>query len=271
MQQPEVRDFRLYLQNQFIHRCKKNPQYSLRAYARFLSIESSALSKLLSGKRTLTLPMHYRLGEKLGLARHEIEQFSTFEMGKEGKVVGPEKVQPAEYHDLSIDMFQIISDWYHYAILELVKLKHFKADFKWISKVLNISVTEAKIATERLERVGLLDRSNSKKWKLVQSSNTTLGNEFTTVAFKRLQKQLLHKAIDVLDGVPLSFRDQTAMTMAIDVNLLPEAKKKITSFRRSLSAYLQKTPDLNHVYQLTISLYPLTPIDFNRKEKHHEN
>ena len=44
------KDFRLYLQNEFVRRANKNPSYSLRSFARSLEVNDSTLSKLLSGK-----------------------------------------------------------------------------------------------------------------------------------------------------------------------------------------------------------------------------
>jgi hypothetical protein len=50
------------------------------------------------------------------------------------------------------DQFELLSSWYHFAILELVQLKTFEPDGKWISTKLGISVTEANIAVDRLIR-----------------------------------------------------------------------------------------------------------------------
>lgn len=50
----EKTSFRYWLQRQFAERCKKNPRYSLRAFARFLSMDPSSLSQILSGKRSVS-------------------------------------------------------------------------------------------------------------------------------------------------------------------------------------------------------------------------
>ncbi len=41
--------FRLWLREQFVDRCKRNPSYSLRAFAKFLQKDPSSLSKILPG------------------------------------------------------------------------------------------------------------------------------------------------------------------------------------------------------------------------------
>ena len=59
----------------------------------------------------------------------------------------------------------------------------------------------------------------------------------------------------------------TSMTMAIDVDRLPEAREVITKFRRELCALLENG-EQTRVYNLGIQLYPVS-------EKHiggnHEN
>jgi hypothetical protein len=44
-------EFRLWLQNEFAERAKRNPRYSLRAFAKLLQMEPTSVSQILSGKR----------------------------------------------------------------------------------------------------------------------------------------------------------------------------------------------------------------------------
>ncbi len=41
------KDFRIFLQEELVLRCKKNPKFSMRAFARMLGVENSALSKII--------------------------------------------------------------------------------------------------------------------------------------------------------------------------------------------------------------------------------
>ena len=46
-----------------------------------------------------------------------------------------EKSNPtSEFDDISLDQFQVISEWYYFAILSLAETEDFKPDAKWISK-----------------------------------------------------------------------------------------------------------------------------------------
>ena len=141
MIQEEAQDFRLYLQNKLTERCKKNPKYYLRSFAQRLDMESSALSKILRGKRRVTEKTFLKLSKILNLSPHEIAQFR-----QNLKQSAEYDYSPKNYQQVSLDAFNVISDWYHYAILELTTVKKFKPSEKWIAKSLGISVSEVNIA-----------------------------------------------------------------------------------------------------------------------------
>lgn len=254
-------DFRLFLQQELVRRCRENRNYSLRAFARHLNLEPSFLSKLLRGERNITVPMFQKLADRLLLEPQTHREFvKSIEARAPRRGPKPE----ADLFELSADQFQVIADWYHYAILELLLLESFQPDPRWVARALDISPAEVNAALERLERVGLLARDES-GWKSVNENNTTTGSAFTTVAFRKLQRSVLEKAIAALETVPLEKRDQSSITMAIDSRKLPEAKKRIQKFRRELMQFLQSEGKADQVYHLSVSLYPVTVLPSHDK------
>lgn len=247
-------DFRAYLQSELVRRCKSNPKYSLRAFARLLEVEPSFLSKILNRKRVVTENTLNKFGSKMGLSPNDLQ---TYRAGLPGASSGEGQLA-ADYQQLTLDHFQMIADWYHYAILELITVKNFKSDPKWVARALGISVAEVSAAVERLIRLDYIEISARGKWLNRSGNNTTVGNEFTAIAFRRLQQQILSMATTALEEVPLELRDQSSMTVAIDTRLLPEAKLRIKKFRREMARLVQKSGSWNEVYQLGISFYPLT-------------
>lgn len=251
-------DFRRFLQDELAQRCSKNPHYSLRAFARSLNIGPSFLSMMLRSQRTISKTTIKSLGLKLGLSPTDIESFSK----KKDKIKKTSHItqhSSSQFKQITLDYFRLISDWYHYAILELVSISDFEQNYKNIALALGISVNEAQIAIERLIRLKMLKRTKD-GWKNISGNNTNIDNEFVIAARRKLQKQILEKALLALEEVPIQNRDQSSITMAIDTSLLPEAKKRITQFRRELSDFLQSSPKKNEVYNLSLSLYPLTKL-----------
>lgn len=211
------------------------------------------------GKRKLTSKTIEHISARLGVPTALAKKISA-ENG------APEHPSFAAMRELSLDSFELISEWYHYAIFELVALPDFEADSRWIAGRLSITPNEAGIALERLVRLGLIGRDRKGRWRQETPFLTTTANTFTAGAFRKMQKQVLEKAIRAMDEFPMELRDQTSITMAIDSRKLPEAKERIKKFRRSLYAYL-KSGKLDSVYQLGVSLYPLTKTEITRSQK----
>lgn len=234
--------FRQFLSLEFQKRQKKNGRYSLRAFARFLKMDHSNLSKGLQGKRKFGKNVIKKMCRHLGL---EEKQFTT-------------PYESLEYQRLSLDAFQMISDWYHYGILELMKVHGFTPDYKWVAAALQISAKDARAAVDRLKRLGLISQKPNAWIDQSDGTSSTVSHLFTHKAFRNLQKQILEMAITAMEETPIEERDQTSMTMAIDSSKLPEAKARIKKFRREMDAFLSKPGYCDRVYHMSISLYPVS-------------
>jgi uncharacterized protein (TIGR02147 family) len=260
----EAVDFRQYLQSELLKRCKSNPRYSLRAFAKFLQLESSYLSKVLQGKRSVTESLLEKVRQPLGLDPNEVQRFQgqarqLRQMRSGNQALDAENAAAlGEFHPLTLDAFHLISDWYHYAILELTTVDLFKSNPKWIARALDIPVPLVNNALERLLRLGLLKRSSENQQLKTTGNNTTVGNPFSAAAFRKLQQDVLRMALRALEEVPIAERDQSSVTLAIDIERLPEAKERIRNFRRAFAAQMQRSGTKNSVYQLGISFYPVS-------------
>ena len=247
MTNEEKTSFRLWLQVRFTQRCKNNPRYSLRAFARFLSINPSSLSQILSGKRPLSKKSVQGICQKLSAKPQDLKAFGLFKTGQ---------VVDENYLQVSLDTFAVISDWYHYAILELTFVSGFKADPKWISKKLSITTEEAKSTVERLKRLGLLLEENG---SLIKSSKllTNRSDVNTSAAHKELQRQVIEKALLSVDECAAEEKDITSMTMAIDISNLERARELTRKYRREMCSLLEDG-EQTQVYNLGIQLYPIS-------------
>ncbi|MGB0452538.1 MAG: TIGR02147 family protein [Bacteriovoracaceae bacterium] len=258
--QEKLRDFRTYLQRTLVMRCKENPQYSLRAFAKSLEIEPSALSKILNGKRSITAKMYERLSQKLDLSGEDYEYYHPKNTHLREKKV--------EATTLSSDVFNFICDWYHYAILELIRVKGFKNDIAWIARALGITTSQVQDAVDRLTRMKLLIKDDFGRWHDNSGNITTLGHPFSTQAFRHLQKQILSMGIEAMDMIPMEKRDQTSMTFAVNSSKVGQARELIKNFRRDLAEILT-SGDKDEVYQMSISLYPITQISEEKRNDFH--
>ena len=133
-------EFRTLLREELLRRCRKNPTYSARAFARSLGVDAPTLNKIIRGKRPTGRITIERLGTRLGMGPDELAPYLT----KPGRRKEPARSpSPDPYGQLAVDSFRIISDWHHYAILELLRLDHFRPDPAWVSKTLGIGSDDA--------------------------------------------------------------------------------------------------------------------------------
>jgi uncharacterized protein (TIGR02147 family) len=241
-----------HLQIVFSQRCHRNEGYSLRAYAKSLSTPPSTLSEIMNNKRPISKKLAEKFGKALNLSSEQLEAFCKIDE-REG----------VEYHQLALDSFYCISEWYHYGILQLLKTKIFKNDARWIAKRLGITPSQVKLAIERLIRVGILQVEEDGSLKDATNGQTShLKNNFTNEQLKNFQIQTLEKAIEALKNIPIEWRDNTSMTMAINKSAIPLAKEEIKKFRRKLTKKLESFGEPDEVYQMAISLTPLTNLNF---------
>lgn len=239
-----------YLKQEYVSRCRNNAQYSLRAFARSLNVPASSLSLILNGARPITIAMREKIGLALGLKLKQLENYSI--ASKKERV----------YQKIDLSTFEILGDWYHYAILELIKVEDFRPEIKWISNSLSITTQEVRRAVSNLQRTGLLEITSDNQWidKATQGLATNISPGVTGHMAKQMQSQILDLSKQALHEIPLEMRDHTSLTVAINKTQLDEAREKIKKLRRELDVLFSSTPAADDVYQVSISLFPVTKL-----------
>ncbi len=259
-------DYRAYLRAELERRVAKNARYSLRGFARDLGISPQMLSLVLNGKKGISLDSAVELAARLGLDPAEASLFvdlvsfaqaKTPEAKRLARYRLEERISPRSepYRTLEVDAFKAISDWHHYAILELSCTHGFNPSPVWIAGRLGIPVGEVRAALERLLRLGLLEDQGGALVKVDGNLSADFG--IPAPALRKLARQLLEKAAASLEEQSIAERDITNMTMAIDPARLPEAKRMIADFRRKLCAFLEQG-ERTEVYAFTPALFRLT-------------
>jgi len=238
-----------HLQRTYAERCRRNPQYSLRAFAKSLDIDSSTLSALIRRKRNLTAKTAQRLISNIGVSDPSHVQallLGTLGENSENKPV---------YAQLDIESAEVISSWEHFAILALLQTESFRPNTMQIARRLNIPHGIALEALHRMERLGLVAQQNE-TW-INTGKNLATPSHVSNLALRGALRQYISKALDSLELDPIEVRDISGMTMAIASGKLPEARTLIKDFRRKLCAFLE-VGHKDSVYRLNIQLFPLS-------------
>ncbi len=230
---------------------QRNPQFSLRAFAKKLGLSSGQLSEILNGKRTFTPLIKKKIAERLMLSPQETLDF--FGSDLPGKM----KSTPDNRLTLSQDQFHLISEWWYFALLCLAKTKNFKNRPEWMSKRLGLSLNIVKEAWDRLFRLGYLEKKGQ---QIVQKQpNLKTTDNLLDLSIRKSHVEDLKIIENSLLEVPLELRDNTSCTFIIDKEDLPKAKEMIRIFQNQFLNQIGKETG-DEVYKLSVALYPLTQV-----------
>lgn len=248
----EESSFRAFLQAELLTRCDRNPAYSLRAFAQDLGLDHSTLSQILRAKRVLTSRNIEKLGAALSLPEDTIAAF----VDQERRSGGLPLARKEQVDQLAQEAAIVLSDWIHYALLELTHVSGFRADSRWIASVLGVDTDAINIAVSRLARLGLLRMEGPDRWLDTTGSWTVSVEAFPAIAIDRLLARV--REFDGSDGRSISIRDDSATTIAVSRDRIPEALDCIARFRRELIALLEKDDGKDDVYRLEVHFHPVT-------------
>ncbi len=255
--------FRAFLESRLASARGKDPRFSLRAFAKRLGCDHATLSQVLRRKRPLTDRMIRLLGERLGLDPRVTEGYLSAH--PRAKRTRPDR-NPASWK-LSLEAFEVISEWQHYAILELTRLKGFRADTRWISQALDIPPDLANAAISRLCSLRMLEMTGRRTWVDRSSRVTVDSGLLTDTARRRIDEQVHERALRAVRRSPASRRIQASWILAFRAERLAELSTLVASFHRKLSALAAQDREKDDLYQIEISAFPLTTLNTPNQEE----
>lgn len=260
---PVIDDYRLWLVQELTERTRRNPAYSLRAFARALGVSAPTLSQILSGKRPLSRKAALKIIDRCALTPDQGKAFLMSALGKEWQkaLARIEQGEGSQRHDddfeqVKVETFRVIADWYHYAILSLGDLPHNEARPAWIAKKLNLSLRTATHAWNRLLKLGLIKRHGKGYSQCGKPLSATTQTELHA-ALRHCHLETLRMAETALDEQKAPLELFSSVTMAIDESKLAEARELIKTFRRQLCSLLESGRK-ERVYTLAVALFPVS-------------
>ena len=267
----QKQSYRELLLEQFVARCSRNPRYSERAFAKDLGLQPGRLNEVLRGKKGLSKVSASAIALRLNFTEQERSFFcdlveSEHARNKSNRRLAQLRLkkyqQIGEYRQVETDVFNLISQWYHLAILEALTIPGLSPDVKTLARSLGISISDVELAAIRLERLRFLKRKGDRLIVLNDKSSTP--GKISSDSVNRFHEQVFHKASRALF---LQHRDQTEFNttfVAIDSSKMAEAKEMIGTFWREFCEKMNQSGTRDSVYALSIQFFDLF-------ERHHES
>lgn len=229
----------------------RNPNYTMRSFAKKLEISSGALSEILKKNRRITRKQAEKIVSKLDLDNKQKQEFfEPFVIKEKIENIGNDVPKKINQDNLEIEHWKI------FAILNLIETDNFIFDSSWIAKRLALRENEVREILDYLISEKLLViTKNSQLKRTINRLKTSDGQQSEKIKNGHLTNCDLAKRS--IDGVPLEKRDFSSITMPIDPEKLPEAREIIRKFQSEIYALLN-TGSITEVYKLNIQLFPLT-------------
>ena len=233
---------------------RNNPYYSLRAFARDIDIHPATLSQIINGKRNLPKRDCDKVLSKLNLTPKEKNLFIE-SLKKKNNIAIPKEDDDHRFL-LDESYFKIISEWEHFAVLELFNIPSFQKSVEDISQRLDITLNRGEVVISNLLRASLISVDKNGNFYKIHSDVKTTDN-IKSQALRDSHKETMLMGIQKIDEIQIELRDFSSLTLALDPKNINEAKQIIKEFRKKMTSLsTQDTPE--EVYQLAIQFYPLT-------------
>lgn len=253
-----------------------NPAYSMRAFARSLSLNGAQLSRVLNKKQGLSESSAIRIAKSIGYNEKEIESFVLMVMASDARSKTSrqsaknklKKIQTEFLLNSSIDLdtedYEILREWYNIAILELMELETFESNYSWIAKELEITELQVKMAIEKLLELKLIEFKNNKYIKTQKILK--IDKNVPSSLMKDYYDQLLSKAKRSIYFQSRDERHLNSVTVSLDEEDFELLRDEIENFRSKFNLMAEelssrKGKKRSSVYCLTTQFFRI-----NKKE-----
>lgn len=233
--------------------------YSLRALSRDLGIAPSTLSEVMSGRKGLSKPMTEKLILALRLSPEESDFFRLLadpDVRRSEHRIEAAKRALQEVRNrkvLSLEVFQVVANWYHSAILEGLKKSQWRRDLHSLATLLSLPLETVASAVRRLKRLGLVSGDLQPR----KEQNGIL-RDGPAQALKSHRRQLLKRATEAHENSDLRAEGFLFAHMTFDSCRWPEALQRLQTFQAEMVQEFGCNPeDSDQIRCLAVQFFPL--------------
>jgi uncharacterized protein (TIGR02147 family) len=264
-------DYRQYLNDLVTFHRQRSPVFSHRYIVQKAGFKSpTALKHVIDGKRNLSLEAANRFAAALkieGIPRHYFLTLVLFNqsdsLAEQEKYLN-ELVELKRAEDparLDEDRFDVLSQWYHLAIREVVDLPDFKNSAKWIARILcpQITAFEASQSLQLLKRLGLVEKKNGR----LQPTQRTIATEHQVHSVKALDyhRQMITRGAESITRFESDRREVSGTTLRMSHRDVQHVKILLREFRKKMLALAANSNEADQIYQLNFQFFPLVTPD----------
>ena len=262
-------DYRDYLGAVYQALKKNNNDYSYVSFTEFVGLgRCNAMYVIIHGSRPLTEKSARKVAAALSLKGKErlyflkLVKFSRCKDPQEGSEAFSALWDiKAETLPTQLDrqLLTFYEEWYHGAVLELLRAKDAQDDPEWIAKSLipRITPLKAKKSLALLEALKFIVFDEQRGRLYPSQEVISTGPEVLGMAILGYHQQMLDLAKEALVKIPPEQRDITSVTVTVGDEMKERIKYEIMQLRKKIVALSLENPGDDVTIQVNFQLFPL--------------
>lgn len=263
----DLPQFAEILKNELARRVEKNPRYTLRAFARDLSLTAPSLSLILRGKQGLSVPRASQILELIKLSEIETQIFiASVEANHSRSRLHREKAEKSLRSLLNKKNWKIraktndllFQSWIPLAMFEHLKVFQ-KGDIRTLAKVFNISYETASQELNKLVDSLLVRKTNHGLFE-AEDTKDLFGGEIPSENIRKFHKSVHQKGLEAIDQEKFEDRETSSTFFSTKIDSRVQIADEIRQFRRHLCEKygLNRGAEEGDVYCLALNFFPVT-------------
>jgi transcriptional regulator with XRE-family HTH domain len=238
--------FQKFLNEELKNRCLKNPNYSLRSFAKTLGYDPSNLSKYLSGQQKISNRFFLNVKKILKLKENSLTEFER----ENAHLFNQQNA-------FSITQFEEIGQFQHLTVYEALNLTSIETTAKNLAKLTKTDEKIVESILQSLEKLGAIAQTRG-EWK--PTSQILKGVFKPRDKSPEDQISLFYK--EVLNKMLISLNHSAEAKhyvsfIATNSSLIPEVQNKLKSYREELLTWLESASEKDVVLNIGFSIFPI--------------
>ncbi len=220
---------------------------NFRSWAKRLGYKSaSSLTMVIKGQRSPSFEMVRNLSHDLKMTAKETQYFELLiQLEKASNKNRDQKkilekitaISPKNTsHSLELNEFSSISEWYFFAIKQLINTNGFIEDYEWMYKRLRKKVTISQIRSAIDIMLDLKTISRSEDGKLtVLKEGLSTASKIPSSAVRKHHFGMINRALEAVTEQDISERQLSSVTLRIESEKVDDAKAELMEFMKNFN------------------------------------
>jgi uncharacterized protein (TIGR02147 family) len=265
--------YRGFVRDWFNFKKKQRVGFSYRQFSGLLGLKSPNFMQLvLAGERNISADLAEKLAHRMGLSSYHRDYFLAmvkFEQARtDDEKLKFEKIMLIEKRNLVTNHVEktrseVLSQWYHMLVRELVFLPNFKPTGEFISAALNgiISIEEGEQSIQMLLDAGFLQKDSEGRFQTKEVAIDTGDFTFSRLIIQSVHSQTLQAWSSNLEKLGPKEQELGVLHIPISSEKIPELRTRIRRFQDEIIGWLCEETKPDRVVQLGTYLIPYKKIE----------